>query len=167
LGTAQRQKIAYRYTRDLGDRLHLLDASNAHFRYPERARDMRPFVTRARTLHGTRLIGTEDALRPLAQRASATEPAAGGYRRDAVARLVHTNVAAITKHHFVGLLGVGRATNITDNVLVVLDAQALFSLDDGFHLFVASNLQLLDHSLELVLADGLEAHGCSFAVQDS
>lgn len=55
---------------------------------------------------------------------------------------MYTDIAAITKHHLVGLLGVWRSTHVTYNVLVILDAQTLLALEDRFYLAPATQLKV-------------------------
>lgn len=96
----------HRNTGDLGDRLHALDATDADLWYPERAGHVRPLVTRARAFHRTAFVRAEHALGPKSQRTCPAQPGPGRYRRDAVARLMHADIAAVAEHHLVPLLRV-------------------------------------------------------------
>ena len=156
-----------RNARNLGDRFHLLHAPYANLRYPQRARDVRPLLPRPGALHRAPLVRTQHALRSLAQVTRATQPLALRYPRDAVAGLVHADVAAITEHHLVALLRVGRPAHVADHVLVVLDAQAFLVPQDGLDLVPAAQLELLDDALELVLVHGLLAALSALAVEDA
>jgi hypothetical protein len=64
-----------------------------------------------------------------------------------VAHLVHTDVALVTEDHLVPILTLRGAAHITDNVLIVLNAQSLLCFDGPCHVLVAQSLQLLQHSL--------------------
>ena len=96
----------HRYAGDLGDGLHLLDAADADLWDPEGAADVRPLLAALGGLHGAAAVGAELALGLRAERAGAAEPLAGRDVRDAVARLVHADVALVAEHHLVVLLGV-------------------------------------------------------------
>ena len=63
-----------RNLRDLSDRLHLLNATDAHFRNPERAADVGPLLSGLGCFHGSSFVGTELALRLDAQGASSAKP---------------------------------------------------------------------------------------------
>lgn len=56
--------------------------------------------------------------------------------------LMDTDVALVAEHHLVAVLSLRRAAYVTDNVLVVLDAQALLGLNGLPHLLLAHALQL-------------------------
>lgn len=71
-----------------------------------------------------------------------------------VTDLVHTDVALVTEHHVVALLAVGGAAHVTDDVLVVLDAQPLLGLDGIVHVLVALPLQGLHGTLHRQLVNG-------------
>lgn len=96
----------HRNAGDLGDGLHAFNATDADLGYPERAGHVRPLVTRACALHRTALVRAEHALGPKSQRTCPAQPGPGWYRCDAVARLVHTDVAAVAEDHLVPLFRV-------------------------------------------------------------
>lgn len=73
--------------------------------------------------------------------------------------LVHADVALVTEHHVVALLAVGGAAHVADDVLVVLDAEALHRLDGVVHVVVALALQGLHGALHRQLVHGLLAWG--------
>ena len=97
----------HRNAGDLGDGLHLLDAADADLGDPECAADVRPLLAALGGLHGAAAVGAELALGLRAERAGAAQPLPGRDVRDAVARLVHADVALVAEHHLVVLLRVG------------------------------------------------------------
>lgn len=62
--------------------------------------------------------------------------------------LVHADVALVTEDHLVAVLTLRGAAHVTDDVLVILDAKPLLSLDGPCHVLVAQSLQLLQHTLQ-------------------
>lgn len=65
--------------------------------------------------------------------------------------LVHADVAFVTEHHLVAILTIGRLADVTHDVFVILDPQALFGLYGVVHVVVASLLELLQDPLHGVL----------------
>lgn len=51
--------------------------------------------------------------------------------------LVHADVALVTEDHLVAIFALGRAAHVTDDVLIVLDAQPLLCLNGPSHVLVA------------------------------
>jgi hypothetical protein len=92
---------------DLCNWFHFLHATNADLGDPESTADMCPHFTRFRGLHRASLVGTQLALWRNVERTSPAQPRAGGDGSDAVACLMHTNVALVTEYHFVALFTVG------------------------------------------------------------
>lgn len=64
------------------------------------------------------------------------------------AHLVHADVAFVAEDHLIAIFALGRAAHVTDDILVVLNAQPLLRLDGPRHVLVAQRLQLLQHTLE-------------------
>ena len=64
------------------------------------------------------------------------------------AYLVHADVAFVAEDHLVAIFTLGRAAHVTDDILIILDAQPLLRLDGPRHVLVAQSLQLLQHALE-------------------
>lgn len=64
------------------------------------------------------------------------------------AYLVHADVAFVAEDHLVAIFTLGRAAHITDDILIILDAQPLLRLDGPCHVLVAQSLQLLQYALE-------------------
>ena len=67
---------------------------------------MRPLLPSPGALHGSALVGAELTRWLDAQGASPAEPGAARNVGDAVAGLVHADVALVTEHHLVGFLRV-------------------------------------------------------------
>lgn len=55
---------------------------------------------------------------------------------------MHTNVAVITKHHFVRFLRIRWSANITNNILIIFDAQTLLTLHDCLYFVPAASLNI-------------------------
>lgn len=62
--------------------------------------------------------------------------------------LVHADVAFVTEDHLVAVFALGGAAHVTDDVLIILDAQPLLRLNGPRHVLVAQCLQLLQHTLQ-------------------
>lgn len=75
-------------------------------------------------------------------------PRRGGAGGEGAAHLVHADVALVAEDHLVAIFALGRAAHVTDDILVILDAQPLLRLDGPCHVLVARRLQLLQHALE-------------------
>lgn len=65
--------------------------------------------------------------------------------------LVHADVAFVTEHHLIAILTIGRLADVTHDVFIILDPQALFGLYGMIHIVVASLLKLLQDPLHGVL----------------
>lgn len=55
---------------------------------------------------------------------------------------MYADIAAITKHHLVGLLRVGRSTHVTNHIFIVFDAQTFLALQDRLDLVPAAQLEV-------------------------
>ncbi len=122
-GIQAQVELTHRYAGDFRDGLHLLHASNTNFRYPKRAADVSPLLTALCGLHGTSTVGAEFALRLDSQ---STRPANPRTRRDtgdAVARLMHADVALLTEDHLVSLLRVGLQSRIVLLIIQVFSSR--------------------------------------------
>lgn len=69
--------------------------------------------------------------------------------------LVHADVALVAEHHVVSLLAVRRAAHVADDVLVILNPQALHCVNGMLHVVVALALQRLHGALHRQLVQGL------------
>lgn len=56
--------------------------------------------------------------------------------------LVHTNIAFVTKHHFVAIFSVWRLTDITDNIFIIFNPKSFFCLNSMIHVIIASLFKL-------------------------
>ena len=64
---------------------------------------------------------------------------------------MNTDVTFVTEDHVVALLAVGGATHVTDDILVVLDAQPFYRVDGVVHVVMAMTLQRLHGALHCQL----------------
>ena len=133
------------------DRLHFFGVAEAHLGYPESAANVRPVAKVLGGLHGAAHHRTQHALgleRATAERARHAQPIAGRYFGDAVAGLVHADVAAVAEDHLVGVLRVGHVTHIAHDALVVLDAVAFEFASGALKVLVRLLLEVLDETLK-------------------
>ena len=98
---AEQGPSGLRNAQDLCDRLHLLDTADGNLREPEGGGHVSPLAPHPGRLHGATLVRTELARRLDPQDAGATEPGPAGDGGDAVAGLVHADVALVAENHLV------------------------------------------------------------------
>lgn len=71
----------------------------------------------------------------------------GSDENQKAANLMYADVALVTEHHVISLFAVRGAAHVTDDVLVVFDAQAFHGFDGVLHVVVTLPLQGLHGSL--------------------
>ena len=101
---AEQGPSGLRNAQDLRDRLHLLDTADGNLREPEGGGHVSPLAPHPGRLHGATLVRTELARRFDSQVAGATQPGPAWDGGDAVAGLVHADVALVAENHLVRLL---------------------------------------------------------------
>lgn len=63
------------------------------------------------------------------------------------AHLVYADIAFVTEDHLIAIFTLRGAAHVTDDILIILDAQPLLRLDGPHHILVAQRLQLLQYTL--------------------
>jgi uncharacterized membrane protein len=79
---------------------------------------------------------------------------------------MYADIARVTEHHLIALLRVRRSADVTDDILVILYAEPFLRFHNGLHFLPATYLQFLNHTLQLVFGDRVQAHASSFSIKN-
>lgn len=72
--------------------------------------------------------------------------------------LMNTDVALVTKHHFVAVLAIRGLTDVAYHVLIILDAKPLLRFHGVVHVVITTALKLLHDTLHCQLIQELHAY---------